>query len=73
MMIFGISILVWHVSGPPLAPPHDPLKPTFFCSFFCALIDETCWHCRKLDIKPEQFKMAAIQNAISYEIIYLLV
>ena len=41
--------------------------------FFCALSDETCRHCRKLDIKAEKFKMAAIQNAISYEIVYLLI
>ena len=76
MVIFGISIIVRHVSGlllhaPP--PPHDPLKATFFCSFFCALSDETCCHCRKLNPKTEKFKMAAIQNAISYEIVYLLI
>ena len=37
MVIFGISIIVWHVSGPlPPCTPHDPLKPTFFAVFLCS-------------------------------------
>ena len=36
MVIFGISIIVRHISGPPPPPPctpHDPLKLIFFVPF----------------------------------------
>ena len=57
----------------PSPTPHDPLKPTFFFRLICALSDETCCNCRKLDIETEKFKKAAMQNTISYKIVYLLI
>ena len=35
MVVFGISIIIRHVLGPPPLHPHDPLKPTFFVLCLC--------------------------------------
>ena len=49
-----------------------PVEETIvYSSFACALSDETCCNCRKLDLKAEKYKiqLAAIQKAISFEIV----
>ena len=42
-----------------IGTPHDHRKPIFFVVFFCALPDETCCDCQKLDLKADKYK---IQN-----------